>query len=245
MKKETKRKLFSCIFLIALWILPCFGFEIYPKTYVYFAAFILSVAIIYFLKKEWLSFMLTAVIATATSIHNYEYLFIVFPVVLLIYAHHSISFTEEKKAESFNTANNCTTLSFLFMIGEIFYSVVQYDKIEAHRIANVYIALETVSLFLIIFAFLMIQSRKKENHRIIPKKKADKYVMLYIISLFGLAVSLLAFHSLNGYGTQSIRTEYIFWFGYVLTMAINRDPYIEITISRLKHCIGASEESNK
>lgn len=245
MKKETKRKLFSCIFLIAVWILPCFGFEIYPKTYVYTVAFVCSVAIMYISKKEWLSFMITAVIAVATSIYNYEYLFIVFPVVLLIYAHHSISFTEEKKAESFNTSNNCTTLSFLFIIGEIFYSVVQYDKIEAHRIANVYTALETVSLFVILFALLAMQSRKKKNYRIVPKKKADKYIMLYMTSLFGLAVSLFAFHSLNGYGTQSIRTVYIFWFGYVLTMAVNRDPYIEITISRLKLCIGASEKSNK
>lgn len=223
----------SLAVLFVLWILPCFELEIFSKTYVYFAAFILNVAVMYIIKKELISVSVTALITLAASIYNFEYLFIVFPVVLLVFAHHSISFTVDKKAESFNIGNNCTTLSFVFMVGEIFYAFVQYANIEVHRIQNVFTALKLLPLFIILFVILVVQGRRKENYKIIAKKKADKYVMLYLTSLFGLAVSLFTFHALNGYGIQSIRTEYIFWFVYVLTMGINRDPFIELTIKRI------------
>lgn len=234
MKKENITRILSVTVLFILWILPCFELEIFEKTYVYFIAFALSVAVMYITKRVWISFAATAVITIAVSFYNYEYLFLVLPVVLLVFAHYYASVVENKKGDSFNSANNCATLSFVCIIGEVFYSFIQYNNIEVHRIENVFTALKLVPLFIALFVFLTVQSRKKENYRIVPKKKADKYTMIYIISLLGLIVSLFTFHSLNGYGIQSIRTEYIFWFGYVITMGINRDPYIEIAVGRIK-----------
>lgn len=245
MKKENVKKILCCVVLLALWLLPCFELEIFTKTYIYFAAFVPSVAVMYIFKKEWLSILLMAIITAAVSAYNFEYIFVVLPVVLLIYAHFSLSCTEEKKDESFNLGNNCTTLAFVCIVGEVFYAFVQYSNIEPHRIENVFTALKLLPLFLAFFTVLTLQGRKKENYKAVPKKKADKYVMLYITSLLGLLVSLFTFHALNGYGIQSIRTEYVFWFIFVMTMAVNKDPYIEMTLDGIKKRVERIKVSNK
>lgn len=237
MKKEKLIKPLSLAALFILWILPCFELEIFSKTYVYLAAFAVSVAGIYILKKELISFIIIAAATLAVSIYKYEYLFVVLPVVLLIFAHRCVSSRQEKKNDSFNTSNNLTTLSFMCIAGQLFYAFIQYNTIEPHRIENVYTALRLVPLFVILFVILAVQSRKKDNYKIISKKKADKYFMIYLTSVLGLAVSVFTLHALNGYGIQSMRTEYIFWFVYVITMGINKDPYIEMTVNKLKHSV--------
>ena len=245
MIKDNLKKIVSVLVLFVLWILPCLELEIFTKTYVYFVTFILSVALMYIIKKELISFIAITLISIAVSFYNYEYLFTVLPVMLLTYAHYSISNVENKKGDTFNTGNNCTTLSFVFIIGEIVYAFIQYANIEVHRIENVFIALKLVPLFIIFFIVLAVQGRNKDNYKTVPKKKADKYVILYLTSLSGIAVSLFTFHALNGYGTQSIRTEYIFWFIFVMTMAINKDPFIEITIKRIKAAVEEIKTSCK
>lgn len=234
MKKENIIKLLSCAALFILWILPCFELEIFSKTYVYLAAFLLSVAVIYIFKKEGISFLLIAVITAAASIYEYEYIFVVLPVVLLIFAHRYVSCKDEKKNESFNTSNNLTTLSFMCICGQLCYAFIQYMNTEPHRIENIFTALRLVPLFLVLFAVLALQSRKRDNYKIIPKKKADKYFMIYLTSFVGLVVSVFTFYALNGYGIQSMRTEYIFWFIYVLTIGVNEDPYIGLLFNRIK-----------
>ena len=234
MKKENIIKLLSCAALFILWILPCFELEIFSKTYVYLAAFAVSVAAIYIFKKELISFIVIAVATVAVSIYKYEYIFVVLPVVLLIFAHRCVSSKEEKKNESFNTSNNLTTLSFMCIAGQLCYAFIQYINTEPHRIENVYTALRLVPLFVILFVILAVQSRKKDNYKIIPKKKADKYFMIYLTSFVGLVTSVFTFYALNGYGIQSMRTEYIFWFIYVLTIGVNEDPYIGLLFNRIK-----------
>lgn len=245
MKKDNIKKIISVLVLFVLWILPCFELEIFTKTYVYFVAFILSVVLMYIIKKKVISFLAIGIISVAVSVYNYEYLFTVLPVMLLIYAHFSAGNVENEKTDSFNTSNNCTTLSFMFIIGETVYAFIQYANIEVHRIQNVLTALKLFPLFVIFFIVLAVQGRNKANYKAVSKKKADKYVMIYLTSLLGLAVSLFTFHALNGYGTQSIRTEYIFWFIFVMTMAINKDPFIEITIKRIKAAVEEIKTSCK
>lgn len=245
MKKTIKRKLFSCFFLFAVWIVPCFDLEIFNKTYVYFAIFVPCVIIMYLAKKEWVSFVITALLTIGVSFYNYEYIFLVLPVVLLIYAHYFIDNESDKKADNFNVAVNCATLSFVFIVGQIIYSFIQYDKIEAHDIRNIFTVLRLAPALILFFSVLIVQCYSKKNARLIHKKKAKKYAMLYSVALFGVAVHVFSVYALNGYGIQSVRTEYIFWFSLILTMGANNDPYIDITMKQIKDLIEGNKKSYK
>lgn len=236
---REKNKIISCIFLFIIWLLPCFYQKTFDETYVFFAVFVLSVAAIIRVKSEGIKLLIITVITIASSVYNIKYLFTVFPVVLLICAHCFLSREkqEEKKREKIISAGTYATLSFIVIIGEIVYAFVQYNNNEIHKIENIYKVLKIVIIFIVAFTVLIIASASKKRSKKIANKKASEYTMIYIVSLAGLLVSVFMFYSLYSYEIQSIRTEYVFWFLFLLIMSFNDDPFIETIIEKMKQVI--------
>lgn len=239
MKKDLKKTFLWCAFLFIFWILPCFSMTVFFKTYIYFAFFVLSMAVLYLAKKETAALLGLSAISLAAAIYEYEYLFLVLPVVLLIYAHRSATQSLTSKGESKSAGgltDTYTTLSFILMIGQLVYSFIVYQTTEPHRAENILYALEVAPLFIALFIFLIVQTRSKKGtkgHKA-DSKKQSSLKMIYFVSLFGTVISVSTFYAVNDYGTQHNRTEYVFWFIFVMLMAVNKDPYICSGIEKIE-----------
>lgn len=247
MKRENLKKLFYFLVLLILWIVPCFDLIVHSYTYYYFAAFAVSLLIMYLVKNRGAAFFGMAAVTAAVSVYRYEYIFLVLPVVLLMYAHRVLSLEQKqkKKKDDFNLSNIYVTLSYMCIMGEVFYSFVQYSNLAVHKIGNLLTAMKLVPLLIAFFIVLTVKASEKKNYSIIPKADADRYKMLYIASLTGLAASLLSYHCLNDYASQSLRTEYLFWFMYIMTIAVNEDPFLKNALKGINRFFEKTDKNDK
>lgn len=240
MQKDLKKTLSGFILLFGLWLMECFKMQVYFKTYIYFAAFVFSIAISYLVKKEGFALIGLSVVSLATALYNYEYLFIVLPVVLLCYAHRSatVRLKEIKsngKAEE-GLTDTYTTLSGILMVGQVVYSLVVFQNTYPHKAGNLLYIMRIAPVFVLLFVLLCVEAFRNNGTK---GNKTDSKVqnslkMIYMVSIFGSILTAAAFYAVNGYGSQSYSTEYIFWFIFVMLMALNKDPYMYSGIKKIE-----------
>ncbi|MBQ8028237.1 MAG: hypothetical protein IJ262_02380 [Clostridia bacterium] len=231
MKKTFVKNLLWFLLLFVAWILPCFEMKIFKETYVYFSAFCLSVVLIFFSKKKWLSIVGVTVISAATAIFSFKYLFLVLPVVLLVFAHREA--TQNKSAEGLSQA--FSTLSLMLFAGQVILGFVSYSAENVHKVQNIFLAFKVMIFFMGLFSLLLVSASEKKQGKSDKKEKEKKLAlkMVYSVSLAGALVSVWSFYSLYSYEIQSPQTEFIFWFLYVVAMTANKDPYIEVFLQKL------------
>lgn len=240
MKKETRNTVLWCLFLFAYWCIGCFEMQVYTKTYIYFAAFAVSIGILYIAKKEWLALIGLAIVSLITAVFRYEYLFVVLPVVLLCYAHRSavqtINAKKEKNKHTENLTDTYTTISFILMIGQIIYSVIAYQNVSAHNVQNILYILRTAPIFIMLFVFLLVQAYSKKERKgfAVDSKSKNSFKMIYTVGLFGSVIMISTFYAVNEYGTQAGKTEYLLWFALAILMAINKDPFMYSGIDKVE-----------
>ena len=240
MQKDLKKTLLGFILLFGLWLMECFKLQVYFKTYVYFGAFVLSIAITYLVKKESFALIGLSAVSLAATLYNYEYLFNVMPVVLLCYAHHSVTrkLKEVKsngKAEE-GLTDTYTTLSGILMIGQVVYSLVVFQNTYPHKAENILYIMRIAPVFVLLFVLLCVEAfrNKGTKRNKTDSKVQNSFKMIYTVSIFGSILTAVVFYSVNGYGSQSYSTEYIFWFIFVMLMVLNGDPYIHSGIEKIE-----------
>lgn len=227
MKKFFKSDLFRYVFFFLIWILPGFRNGIHTETIFSFLAFIISAAVLFFVKEEKIKYGAVAVITAAISIYDYRYLILSFPVLLLIGM--SISLKGEKemlvKLETFNIIY---TAMIVFKTFYCIFSIVNADFLLFSRIPYFF---KNSLVVIAVLVFLLCMSSDDKNSK---KEKKLKLRNIYVLALIGIILDIFILYAVTSRGAlQGGQFYMMYWYIFILAELRSENSAVKAAVGRL------------
>ena len=227
MKKIFKSDFLWYVLLFFIWILPGFGNNIHTETIFSFLAFIISAAVLAFVKEEKIKYSAFAIITVVISIYDYRYLILSLPVLLLISM--SFAFREEKgKTVKYDTFNTIYIAAIVFKLLYCIFSIVKADFLLFSRIPyffkNSFVVI-AVLIFLLCSGLGFKQSEKE---------KSKKLTNIYILALIGIILDIFILYAITSRGAlQGGQFYMMYWYIFILVELKSENLIVKASVEKL------------
>jgi len=226
----VKKMLYGLLILFA-WLSASALYNISAQQIVSLLIFLVCVVMLYISQKTGIKVLLIVLLSCIGIAFYFKYLFYAVPVLLLISAHkeeetRSLLLNREKhnkkaKKEQDSSIVIYITFAIMVLVAELVYCIFKYERINVdleftfRRITEDFILIVVFILFL--FAVSVIGC--KEN----KIKKFSGLIMIYALSLTGVAATLFLFLVTEEVDNKSSRLAFAYWFVFVIASAINME----------------------
>ena len=180
----------------------------------------------------------------AVSIYNFEYLSFWCPSIFLLGSHKFIVdevYEKKKNKTKDSLVSIYTTTSMILIFVQFISFFFVYKAEEEHYFKSTFLILRIIVVFVLFFTYLFSQTydKKEKKRQGIVKSVTDSLRLIYIVSAVGIVISMFNYFFANKISLRSVRTEFLGWYVFIISIINSKDPFLEAGMKKIKKFLSA------